>query len=452
MNAAENEKIWFVKMGNSTQGPFSIEEMKQKVLSGEMFPQQEARANGTNEWIPISFLFSNTQFISTTKSTAQPNKPKDELSAFIVLNPEIQDQTSLIDKKVLKKAQNEADKVEKIAGHERDKVMSKVLPPPRSKLPFIFFGLLALIAGSVYMYLKMASPIPNLADVAENDLIEMKKIAKVSFKNEGPKVIAAISTISNEKPKFYLSTNYAENTVFELVLRPMAETLLQKPFESMSQKITIKNSLGTSTDFSYKGSNLPIGEYILEVRPTDSVNPIFSHRYFLGGAKDANYEKKLDEFHKQMKSVIIANLKNTREVAESFEQLYLLKTQSFLAGVKLLKQPKVLNKFWNTSSTKSRAQFQVVYGKFNAIKPTATDRATAELVRELEALFQSLIKLSTMQTSYFMDKAVNRASLDTQIKSTEEFINTKLQEVKSKQSITEKEVETSDVYLEGATK
>lgn len=452
MNAAENEKVWFVKIGNSTEGPFSIEELKQKVLAGELFPQQEARANGTSNWVAISTLFSNTQFTNTSTLRTQGGKSKDELSAFIVLNPDVQDQTSLIDRKVLKKAHNEAEKVKKIAENEREKVMSKVLPPPRSKLPFIFFGLLAVVGGAVYMYMKLASPIPNLADVSEQDLLEMKKVSKISYKNDGPKVTVAISNSSSLKPKFYIATNFADNTSFEILLRPMAETLLQKPFDPITQKVTVKNALANTTEFTYKNSDLPIGEYQLEVKPSDSANAIFNKRFFLGGTKDATYDQKLESYHKEMKTAVLANLKNSKELIDSFEQMYLFRVQSFLAGMKLLKQPKVLTRFWNTTSTKARSQFQIVYGKYNALKPIATDKSSADIVRDLDMLFQSMIKLSTMQSSYFLDKGANRVALDGQIKSTNDFIMGKLQEVKEKQSITEKEVERSDGYMEGASK
>ncbi len=457
MNAMnDNEKIWFVKIGNSTNGPFSIEEMKQKVLSGELNPQQEARANGTSTWVPIQNLFSNTQTITTTTTTnirnPSTNKSKDELSAFIVLNPDIQDQTSLIDRRVLKRAQSEADKVERIAGSERDKVMSKVLPPPKSKLPLIFFGLLFAIIISIYMYFKMASPIPDLKDLTDTELKELKLTAKMSFKNDGPKVATAVSSTSLDKPKFYIATNFSDGTFLELTVRPLSETLLQKPFEAISNKLIIKSSFAESPTITYKGSSLPIGEYLVEVKPSDSLNPLHSKRYFLGGTRDTTYESKLDNYHKQMKTVILSNLKGTRDIIDNLDQLYLMKTQTFLAGIKLTKQPRVLTKFWSSSSAKSKVQYQTLAAKFASVKSTANDKPSAEMIRGIDPILQSLAKLNSLQTSFLMDKAVNKSTLDQQIKATNEFISTRMQEVKSKQTITEKEVEVSDGYMEGANK
>ncbi len=169
----------------------------------------------------------------------------------------------------------------------------------------------------------LISPIPEVSDVSPIDYQELKNAAGFPI-DQGPKVAIAASGGDTLSPSFYIATNLPDGARFDLFIKGVPGTLLNRTEFFTSGVIETQSGLGKSEVLKFPdGTPIPRGEYELYVVESEKQSPqagalidsyaVHSGQYpdfvrenhkifkkqtlFLGGKKDNQYLVRLKNYH-----------------------------------------------------------------------------------------------------------------------------------------------------------
>jgi len=216
--------------------------------------------------------------------------------------------------------------------------------------------------------LKRTSDIFRLQDVNPEELLELKTISNLSFKNYGPQFALALSNTNLGHPQFYLCSNFKEPVQLKLLLIGLSHTLISEKFYQKSFSFTLEGF--SKTNFSYP-IPLPQGKYHayvllnssenFKIQPQQFFVPLFhssqeailiKKSYFLGGKKDPLYFQRLKTLHYQKKRQIVSEIQEIKKIKSHLFQLFHLTQLRFKvlrktkANSEIMKNWEIFDKHW----------------------------------------------------------------------------------------------------------
>jgi len=451
----ENEKRWFVYIGDHHEGPLSVPEVFDKKQKGLILPESYVWREGMADWLMLSQVPELTQALEALAPAPVAVNAVSESAA---------------------PSQSDAPAPEAVtSGKPSEEAGSVAIPEPTSsaapaKKPNAMakklaiglisgVGLLALLslgilaAGSrtsdtalharlrpILHKIITKAPftrglfklVPALSDVKPQDLVELEA-ARSGTPDVEAKIAVALSVADPNRPLFYVSTNLSHRTRFEVLLIGVPDTLLNRLQFTLQNTLVTTHGLGKSETFLMDGGQpIPKGEYEIYVFDSaeqeeevktelnllppnkgqaplpasvpGSVRFVISKKLFLGGERDETYLTRLKAFHESIKE------KAEKELAElrQFVDTLILQQNSM-----------------NTDFQKVFRAKKVTAGLKNQWKKTSS--AWTQISGQLDQAIQTWSP-ETLQNEFFYGKAYALvktafASMQTQFKAEMDFID-----------------------------
>ena len=388
------EKKWFIYLQDHHEGPFSPEEIQEKITQGQLSPRNYIWTDGMQDWKVLDEIFE----------LRVPNQSREKQS----LEKELGLRSSN-----LKSLASETETI---------KVTQKAQPPSvQLNRKWAFIGIVgmgaivfALINGGIgkkrFEYLSEAlkksvpaildqfpflshwiSPIPNLAEVDTQEYEELKAASKSNLKKVGAQFSLAASQPQSPQPSFYIASNLPDGARFHVYLTGTSETLLYQLTYNTQLEVTLSGKLAkTSLIQAAPGKPIPRGEYTVylvaaETQPTEvqkylsSVQSpptlvpfeiqkdskiLLSKTYFLGGPKDAVYLANLQNYHEKLQAKASAELSELKQYTTTLESQLSTTSLKFSFYKRLKSIPKqraewgTFNTQWSQLQTQLDAIFQ----------------------------------------------------------------------------------------------
>ncbi|MGK5087803.1 GYF domain-containing protein [Bdellovibrionota bacterium FG-2] len=456
------EKKWFVYLGDHHEGPFSLEEIQSKLNLGLVTPSSFVWAEGMTDW---KLMTDIEAFQSLLKPKMEPvislapappleptiGPPTFESTPAIELSPIMEPveqplaPMSLAPEPTSSPLEIPQELQETQPEPQEDEPTSTVARPgKRSSLRTILrtFGVLIILGGSGYLYytgqfealrkspaleasfntvtdllqpyllklsdrypalLKWVSPISRLPDIAPEDYEELKAAARAKLEVDGPRVGIALSRADLTNPTFHVASNLPENTLVELKLDGIPDTLLNQLSFSTKTSATINKRQGKTGPIGFPdGKPIPRGSYQIAVSQNTKV--LLTKTLFLGGAKDASYTERLNEFHEKMRAKATTELSEIKQFSLTLEGQLSLTLDKF-AALKKGKVTPAQRKAWNQFHPVWIGIMHQMGETFSKWTPETIEKDTfyGSLYQLTQQVAQAVEKVHRFHHSYFTE-------------------------------------------------
>jgi hypothetical protein len=310
----ENEKKWFVYIGDHHEGPLSEFEVYQRKQKGQVNPDSYVWREGMADWVLLSQVADLTQAIEALKAAEPPPSAKPHLELAPVPEPEtpgaptddstgphdgpgIPQEASSDSSSDFEPLVNASPAAEAKVAKRNSSKASSTHPRTKqiaSKALFAFgatvsvgislfvFALVGLVLGSRSNNTKIHTRIrpvvervvekapylrpafkmtPSLSDVSAEDMADLEN-ARVTGPEAGVKIGIGLSDAEPTRPAFYVTTNLPNRTKFEILIIGNPETLLNRMHYTSQVTVTPHYGFGKSEAFlTENGQALPKGDY-----------------------------------------------------------------------------------------------------------------------------------------------------------------------------------------------
>ena len=352
----EIQKKWFIYLNDHHEGPFSVDEVRQKLITRTINKENYVWCEGMADWQMLSQAHELNQLEVSPSAEAAPA----EASAP-------------------KKSQPRAATPGDASKSSRGKSITKMAGIAIGTLVLLMVlsvgGLAALSrSGSDGMHdrlrptlIKMVlrfpilssafKLVPNFSDVKPDDQREME-VALMIPPEYGAKLEIELSQNDPNRPFFYVSTNLPSHIKLDYYLVGNSETLLNRLQYSTQGSFTVFEGIGkTEVLLAEGGQPLPKGEYKVYIAenltqeesvthalatypPTKSPTKIpaqipngtkfiFSKVFFLGGARDETYLTRLKAFHEKVKTNAEKELLELKQYSDTLQLQFTTLTSEF---------------------------------------------------------------------------------------------------------------------------
>jgi len=312
-------------------------------------------------------------------------------------------------------------------------------------------------------------PIPSLEDVSSEDLAELQSAAIGLPADVGPKLGLALSSAEGPGPVLYASSNLPEGAKVELLLEGLQDTLVRQVSGSVKvtgivEKRLFKSQAIKGTD----GQALPRGEYMISIYESDpqpeAVSAILSpmpvknlpkisaeipkgrkllvrRMFFLGGKKDASYQKQLQEVHETLKNKAKAELEETKQLSATLEN-QLKDSLDHFKRFKTMKNAKAAQKSWSEFHTKWTALDAKLAEAFQKWTPevVSTQLFYGMIYNLVIQAGQAVVKAHGMHHAYFTGGAPDPKAFQIQqgeaVASAEAAVNSLKAKIEAAEKIT----------------
>jgi hypothetical protein len=394
----ENEKRWFVYIGDHHEGPLSAGEVFDRKQKGQVTPESYVWREGMADWLMLSQVQELNQALEAL------NPPADSVSetpAATESTPKVEpteEAESQISMKSVKKSKNidTNDQQKKRGG-----ILGKLFFALISLIGFLgVLGIGVLAIGSrtsdtslhsrirpIIQQIVEKAPflrpvfrfVPTLSDIKPQELTELESTRNSSYETEA-RIGIALSNADPNRPAFYVSTNLPHRTRFDVILVGESETLLNRLQFSAQNTLVTSNGLGKSETFLMDGGQpIPKGEYTVHVfesaeqeeaikNEIGSIAPskpqgaapagvpastrfLVSKKYFLGGDRDETYLTRLKAFHESIKEKADKELAELRQFTETLILQQNSMTSEFQKIFRAKKSTPAIKAQWKKIST-----------------------------------------------------------------------------------------------------
>ena len=437
----ENQKKWFIYVGDHHEGPFTPDEVFEKQKAGITNDESFVWCEGMGDWqalTQVSELFQELQkrrqreVKVKTEGKAEP-KTENRMSAKIDASPN----------------QDSSSPTETHTRKNNGKKIAITLGAGIFVLFALSLGTLAVLSRSSsdefhstlrptltkmvdrFSFLSgMFKLIPSLNDVKSDELKELEQAA-IGVPDLGVKIAIALSIADPNRPFFYISSNLPHKTKFDFYLIGNNETLLNKLQLNTQTTATLHFGFGkTEVVSSDGGQPLPKGEYQVYVTeandqdesiksliasyPPNRANVplpvqipngshfLYTKTFFLGGERDQTYLTRLKAFHDKVKQNADKEMTELKQYSDTLFSQFSTFTGDFNKIYNAKKATPVMKLNWKKNSetwlqinnqleqtiqtwTKETLQNEFFYGK------------AYELVK---SSYESMKKLFTMESAY----------------------------------------------------
>ncbi len=361
----ENEKKWFIYVGDHHEGPFNANEVHEKKNAGLITVENYVWCEGMPDWVALQDAKELMQELAT-KNNSEPEKN---------VTP------------IVKKEPSEPKKPSKKSAWAGLVVGTVV--------GFFFFSILTLSAlshfGSEGVHARIRpilskitnrvpalSPlfklVPSLPDLTPEEMNELER-ASSGVASAGAKLGIGLSQNDSNRPSFYLGTNLPDRTKFEIYLIGNPETLLNRLQFSSQMPVITNQGFGRSEVFLAEGGQLiPKGEYqvyvvespdqdesvkselalLQNVRPQTKLPPqvpesshfVFTKTYFLGGPRDEAYLTRLKAFQEKIKQNAERETVELKQYTDTLNAQFTALTTDFAQIYQTKKPTPAMTKTW----------------------------------------------------------------------------------------------------------
>jgi hypothetical protein len=309
---------------------------------------------------------------------------------------------------------------------------------------------------------KWISPIPSIDDVPQLDY-EALKAAAIPKLQEGAKLAVALATADPASPSFYVASNLPDGTVLDIYVEGIPDTLLNQLSFNTKVAATIDKKLGKSAAIRMpNNAAIPRGDYMVYVTEspnqpeaakaalanippvTAKVPPalprglklLVSKPYFLGGAKDAQYEARLKDFHNKLNAKATNELMEIKQFASTLASRLEATVANFTklrAGAKKGKFTPQQHKSWSDFHNgweQTESAFKESYAKWTP-QALATDYFYGVLYDLTQKAGKAITDVHKLQADA-VDGKIDPKALDIQLGTTMSGAQSALAALKSK--------------------
>jgi hypothetical protein len=447
----ENEKKWFVYVGDHHEGPFNANEVNEKKTAGLVNDESYVWCEGMSDWV----MLSESKELSTELKRLAPIESVPPL-----LN---KNKTTSLDKQKTTTTQQTATTSPK----------KTISPKTKSKAPlFLVLGLFFLVVigiGGLAALSRFAPEdvhaklrptlakvvdkapflaplfhlIPSLPDISPEEQVELEA-ARNTPAETTPKIALALSMNDANRPLFYVSTNLPDRTKFEVYLVGSPETLLNK------LQFTAQNSVKTSRGFGKTdvfladgGQPIPKGEYRVVVAESpdqeesvkaalNALSPnktnaklpenipqgarfVVMKSYFLGGPRDETYLTRLKQFHEKMKQKADGEITELKQYSDTLNLQFSTLTTEFNHIYQAKKLSPQLKQAWK----KDANTWQQINGQLEQTIQTWSSETIqneffyGKIFSLVKSAYDSIKTLFALENSY-VDKPSDHGTFDIQ--------------------------------------
>jgi cell fate (sporulation/competence/biofilm development) regulator YlbF (YheA/YmcA/DUF963 family) len=408
---------WFIHSNGRQEGPLFLEEIKKRISEGKVNEDTHVWQPGMPSWkklreVPeLMALFTEATSsdalqaeVPPSLAGSQPPVRVDELSVFTELPKAASEAPPKLPGKQSAKLGKEAKKAQKIERRTESFKSSKQALPRVA----ILVGVVALFSAGAFVTLSLTKrdldPIPG---ISSEEFSRLKAVA-LAPATEGKKVAFAPTTDDLAHPRFHVASNLPNGTKFDVVLKGVPGTLV-KPF---SQPAAIQTSPLKRFHASTDRLELPKGEYQVQVMASGEAEVLATGTYFLGGAKDADYENSMSQAKAQKRQKAETEIQSIHEAVNlltSFQD-YLVVFEAQMTPGKQPDQRKVRetqkqwDEFERSLSQKSFVWQEAATSEFVLSRLVQLARETWQNARQADRLFSEYF----LKTSVGNEDELNR--------------------------------------------
>jgi hypothetical protein len=366
------EKKWFVFVKDKHEGPFSIDEILDRIQGGTLSKDLYVWREGMSDWklAPVVPEFESVfQALDRTSSegpgptiSVSHQNPGSQGGFIESSSTPAPDSVSPSEDKPKPEESPIEDKAKESRSYIKFKLLIFVLAAvtilsvtfqnlasrplsdesPKSKESFTM-----RLAQRFPLLSRWMSPLPPL-DTSEDEYDELRFAVKNNFETVGAKFATALSKREPIFPELYIASNLPDGAKLKIRVSGVPSTLLNwLSFEKEFEVVLQKHFAQTGKIQFQDGKPIPRGDYVVIIMPSENqaeplkglfANQTFvtinllpdSHKdpkvlafktYFLGGPKDATYVTRLKEYHDRLRD------KASREIEELKQFTVTLETQ-----------------------------------------------------------------------------------------------------------------------------
>jgi hypothetical protein len=356
----ENEKKWFVYVGDHHEGPFNAQEVSEKKNAGLVTEESYVWCEGMNDWV----MLSDAKELSSEMKKLEPSTPTASGKS-----DSAKDKKS----KVPTNGKTISDKPKSTASAKKIPLYLCITVLVLFVLSFGMLAGLSRFAGEethakirptlskIVEKLPAIAPlfhlVPSLQDITPAEQADLEQ-ARLGTPDVAPKIAIASSTLDPNRPYFYLATNLPDHTKFDVYLVGNSETLLNKLQYSGQNPVVASKGFGKTEVYSAVGGQLiPKGEYqVVVVDSNDQEESVRAQlaplpplkaagtipegvppnahfvvikKYFLGGIRDDAYLTRLKQFHEKIKTSSERELTELKQYSDTLNSMYSTLTTEF---------------------------------------------------------------------------------------------------------------------------
>ena len=452
----ENEKKWFIYIGDHHEGPFSVEEVSEKKKSYEVNNESYVWCEGMNDWVMLSEVKELTlepKILPTLKISSPPQPASLKSTSFhSTVTHSVSGQTGLTQSKPLAKS---------VGGSKK-----RSLPIYLFLSLFVIFTLslgalsalsrfaseelhaklrptLSLLVEKVPAIQSLFHLVPVMNDITPEEQTELEQ-ARIGTPESGVKIALASSQSDSNRPFFYVSTNLPDRIKLDVYLVGISETLLNKLQFAGQNSATPFKGFGKTEVFTADGAQLiPKGEYqvvvVESLEQEESVKtqianfqsvkaigklpvtvPQNSHfavlkSYFLGGPRDQVYLTRLKQFHEKIKQNAEREVQELRQYSDTLNSQYSNLTTEFNRIYQTKKMPPSLKLAWK----KDADTWQQINGQLEQTVQTWSKETIqneffyGKMYSLVKSAYESTKALFTLENSY-VENPKDHASFEVQ--------------------------------------
>jgi hypothetical protein len=357
---------WYIHTAGRKEGPYSIEELRAKISSGQIAGEIFVWKEGFAAWKkltdvpelaeiqqlagstppPITLIETPKPSVVATSKQTPAKRDTTDLSVFTEMPKTVMEKTGIIDSRILKDLKKEAKSAEKITQKETKKKEKQPLSAEAKKKLLLIPLALILFAGggAAYYFLNRPKPIvlPALVDLDSPDYERLKMAVSAPVDQIGARLEIARSTEDLAHPHFYLSTNLPDNTQVDITIKQVPGTAVEP--SSNPTIIHVPNFV----DHLAHTDKVPLSEGEYTVVVTGGPNfktSLAAAKIFLGGKRDAAYTAALEQAHAKRRERATAELTDINQgVAQMDTFQLLIQKMTELSKSQVINQ-KVINNF-----------------------------------------------------------------------------------------------------------
>jgi hypothetical protein len=308
-------KKWFVFVKDKHEGPFSLNEVQEQILTGALPKEIYVWHEGMSDWKLTSalqefdFIPAKSPAVKEPSISVITNNPETQ-GGFIESRASANDtdtQDSVQNNQEIENLENEVKQQSKAfpSSEEKQEANSPSSQSGKTILKSFTFGrlfflgaLAVILVGASVAYnlnltsvedlgefkvtptMKLAlrfnflnrfiSPLPSL-DVNEEDEEELKAAARARFDLVGPKLGLGLSKKDSLFPELFVASNAPNGAKIKLRISANSSTLLNWLSFDKELELTLQNRIARTGKIQFKdGKPIPRGEYAVTLSPSDN--------------------------------------------------------------------------------------------------------------------------------------------------------------------------------------
>lgn len=466
----EPGKKWFIYVGDHHEGPFSADEVFQKIKSGVVntpISETHVWCEGMADWQlmeQVPELKPLIAQLAKPKAPAPANIPAPKLeatqtqikraataTAAVSGKPSMTDELPEKDKKP--KAETKSSLGIKLIGAVffLAVVALGLLAGASRMAPEEVHHVLRPWMAKIIELVPASQPafqmIPKLPDVQDETRPELEA-ALLGAPQSGAKIAIALAQTDPNRPYFYVSTNLPDQTKLDVYLVGNGETLLNRLQFSTSISVETRFGLGkTDAVLGIGAQPIPKGEYrVYVVESANQVDGVknqlssipaqrngeqapapippgtqflIQKTLFIGGARDDTYLTRLKAFHEKIKQSSEREAQELKQYSDTLVMQFQALTQEF-ARVSKFKKPTPAQK---AGWVKATQQWKQIHGQMEQTIQTWTPETLqneffyGKSYQRVKSAFESLHNLFKLESGFVdptSEPQPDRAAFDIQ--------------------------------------